>query len=532
MDSPLCELPDEILILIAEHLQGQSSALRCLALTNQHFQAIAEPVLYRDIFLRTGGQLSRLESALQSGPSRAGGVRTFDVRCLPPKAGSRPLLDLRRILCLTPNIENVVLESPFCNNSAWKGMTCRGMWPRMMASWLGPFQHAALPGVSKAYSGDDVLGDSVALPTMVTPRPLQALKQLTLHLNGATTEFWTMHEDYAGIWAHPTLEILHLSSINIPDQATSSMPSGLRTPLKRLTLDEANVTLDGLRGVLSIPKALEYLYIGENRYSPGETRSPRAQNYNRLAARDAQAFVDTLALQKHSLRELVYLSINACTDSPVPHHRRQAVDLSMFEALLELTLAGCNDDCMLSWSPQHKAPPRLQRLTVDQLAFADNDIDAATPSNIVPLFFQQTVAAAPHLKQLSVRLTHALVFNPALPWYIRLRTIVERVGKYLSKAGCILHVVRPPGQCPFVRPILFGEEEAEDVVMYVNDEIGFRNNLDAGQSAWTSEEDGVWVSEGESVSDDDSGEESGLSDSSEWDEDGDDQRDTAENLPA
>ena len=73
-----------------------------------------------------------------------------------------------------------------------------------------------------------------------------------------------MEREYTWILAHPTLEDLHFSSINLPHDVSGAVHPSSNSPLKRLTLDEANVTLDGLRSVLSFPRALECLYIGRN----------------------------------------------------------------------------------------------------------------------------------------------------------------------------------------------------------------------------------------------------------------------------
>ncbi len=74
-----------------------------------------------------------------------------------------------------------------------------------------------------------------------------------------------MERGYAWILAHPPLEDLHLSSVNLTHDVLGVVVyPNFSTPLKRLTLDETNVTLDGLRSVLSFPTALQYLYIGRN----------------------------------------------------------------------------------------------------------------------------------------------------------------------------------------------------------------------------------------------------------------------------
>ncbi|TKA75046.1 hypothetical protein B0A55_06003 [Friedmanniomyces simplex] len=255
-----------------------------------------------------------------------------------------------------------------------------------------------------------------------------------------------MNGAFAWILAHPTLEDLHLSSINIPRDTTAALNPRPRTPLKRLTLDEANVTLDGLRGVMSIPIALEYLYI-EQAHPPGE-------KYNRLATRDAQAFIDIISLQKHSLETFTYICNESTLSPRVPWtHIRQETDLSMFEVLRQLSISGCNHSYMMTWCARCKAPPRLQRLTVDELVYIDVVINEDLPPNEPPIFIKEVMAATPHLKQLDLVGTSD-DFDLSAPWMVRPREATAVDG--------------------IVRPVLYGEREPENVLMYVNDQQGFR----------------------------------------------------------
>jgi hypothetical protein len=248
MAQQLCQLPDELLIVIAEHLEQEAEALRHFSLTSKRFQAIVEPILYRNIFFRFGSQLPRLLNAVADQPRRRKGIHTLDIRCGFEERGrtsARPYVAIGRLLRLAQNTRDLTIESPYCQNTLWEAATVVNGFDDALHEWLGPIVEAALPCAS---------GPSA--------RPLQALKRVTLHLNGVGREFWTLDRDFSAILVHPTIEHLHLSSINVPSSATEGLPTDVHTPLKHLILDEANVTFSGLRGMLAIPKALEHLYVG------------------------------------------------------------------------------------------------------------------------------------------------------------------------------------------------------------------------------------------------------------------------------
>ncbi|KAK0315336.1 hypothetical protein LTR01_000633 [Friedmanniomyces endolithicus] len=147
MPSALCELPNELLANIAEHLQFDFSALRSLARTSRSFQAIAEPVLYRSIFFRNGAQLYSLQDALACESWRYRSIHTVDVRwsyqTIAPAKGE--LDALGDLISAALNIEDLTIESPYCNQNAWRRATAESGWSRTMDKWLRPIVQAAKP---------------------------------------------------------------------------------------------------------------------------------------------------------------------------------------------------------------------------------------------------------------------------------------------------------------------------------------------------------------------------------------------------
>jgi hypothetical protein len=259
MAQELSDFPEELLLAIVESL-GDADALRILALTNRKFQGLAELVLYRTIFFREEDELERLHDALKQDPRRAKAVQTIDARChlsqSPSWDEARIIRGLQRphfhtlkdVLKMTTNLRDLTLESPYCNFDMWRRHATERTWGR---TWLAWGRHI----LNTVGAHGDKIGKPAARPA------LQTLTRLTLHLNGICREFWTCNGDWALLFSHPTLIELYLSSVNVAEDTGANLPD-VRTPLKRLTLDEANVTYAGLCAVLSKPRALEYLYIG------------------------------------------------------------------------------------------------------------------------------------------------------------------------------------------------------------------------------------------------------------------------------
>jgi hypothetical protein len=98
---------------------------------------------------------------------------------------------------------------------------------------------------------------------------------------------------------HPTLRDLTLSCFDIGDDLESvlSQASG-KTLLRSLTFDECNITHSGLAAVLSMPRALENLILGERIYHTRWTHS-NLQSDPRLLLQILESQKDTLQYLKH-----------------------------------------------------------------------------------------------------------------------------------------------------------------------------------------------------------------------------------------
>ena len=120
----------------------------------------------------------------------------------------------------------------------------------------------------------------------------------------------------AVIFLHPTLRNLTVSCFDIGDDIEAYLSADLKpTALRSLTFDECNITVTGLAAILSVPKALEKLTLGERMYHT-------YTNSHLPLGRSPALLLQVLSLQKDSLQYLKH--IGGRTELPEIHN-----DLSM-----------------------------------------------------------------------------------------------------------------------------------------------------------------------------------------------------------
>lgn len=84
---------------------------------------------------------------------------------------------------------------------------------------------------------------------------------MTLHLNGPLSPYWDLDRLTVPIFRHPTLQYIHISCMNICKDDWKTEETFF-TPLKHLVLEECNIRASALVTLLSLPKALESLFLG------------------------------------------------------------------------------------------------------------------------------------------------------------------------------------------------------------------------------------------------------------------------------
>ncbi|KAH9845699.1 hypothetical protein Tdes44962_MAKER01130 [Teratosphaeria destructans] len=471
MSCHLLKLPDELIVCIVDCLNHHLPTLRQLAQVNAQFQALAEERLYRHIFFRRDVELQRLHAAISLRPSRATAVQSIDLPCQLDAAefdlfcfrrrvkdGSTNFELVSDVLVKTVNVRELTLESPYCNVvdsiPMWEP-TNDATWGRTLRAWFKPITMAA--HMSSA------------------TQSLQSLKKLTLHLNGVEREFWTASDQYADVFALENLEELHLSSVNIID-TTACHFKARRTKLKRLKLDEANISMKGLRTILAMPRALEHLYLGENVNSPDQADYPPGQEYNTLIDRNPDEFLDILSQHASTLKTLTYIpAITQLDFDHRPNLRLSGPGLSPFLRLEQTTihsyLSLSSIHQLFFRTPDH-APPNLQSLHItsgfDELIFDPSlteDVGQNLPIRRLAL---QTPTTLPSLKTLKFTFDR-IDLRPET------RHLISIIGRSLMATGTALRdygvefeVLQLPPRGRIVAPLLYGETVRPETRMFSN----------------------------------------------------------------
>lgn len=228
----------ELLILVIEQLQEDLDSLRSLCLVCSDIRHLTEPVLYREILVRSGEQCDRLLTSLDKYPRRALGIQA--INALWTYGQQSGLVAFSEIIMRSHNLKRLIFEGPLCNSGSY-------------------WQHDEGWGHFKPNLIDSLLLAG-SLPHNKFSLSSHRFKALTLHWQYGC---WTDGGDLDILFTHPTLEELTLSCANIQGTMLGGYQDSEHTPLRSLTLIECNFDCEGLRKVLSIPSALEYLHLGQ-----------------------------------------------------------------------------------------------------------------------------------------------------------------------------------------------------------------------------------------------------------------------------
>ncbi|PPJ54831.1 hypothetical protein CBER1_08428 [Cercospora berteroae] len=376
---PLLDLPNELIANVIEHVDSRKT-LRKLNRTCKRIQQLTEPILYRYALIRDGDRTRDLLRSVEHQPARAKAIHELDIPC--DCRSATWFEGLARLLETTVNVKRLMLEMPQVNNGEFED---EEPYERMTSALLRPFQAAISDADSK---------------------PLQKLQDLVLHLNGAESPYWTLDRTTLCIIQLPLLRSLTLSCVNIGDQLAEHVPHASFASLKHLILEESNITHQGLRALLSLPRALENLHLGENCHNCHHFEDVIDPAANNLFNNDPAATLEAISQQSHSLKTLVYVTPELFNGWRRKMPKRSAVDAGFvgFHLLEEVTLHGrCPnfERAVLS----SRAPPTLKVLTyqIDQMfwpPYLDSSADA--PLATIPFIRAPSSSVPPSLKTLRI----------------------------------------------------------------------------------------------------------------------------------
>lgn len=155
MAFPLLDLPNELISLVIENIDSPMLVQR-LACTCHRVQQLAEPVLYRDLLLRSGLKVIRVLDALKTRNERSSAIQRLDIPC--DQSYEHSFIAIEELLMRLPNLREFVFESPACNTGDFEDDHA---WTRMTTRLLAPFRSTQMP-----------LGDA-----SLTSLPLQKLQR-------------------------------------------------------------------------------------------------------------------------------------------------------------------------------------------------------------------------------------------------------------------------------------------------------------------------------------------------------------------
>lgn len=226
---PILNLTAELVSHIVDQIDD-AEAFRSLSQTCSQFQALAEPKLYETVFRTRTGLVPRLLNAINSKPYRAKSIRSIETRC---RSGDlTELNDLATIIGKSSNLENLILESPYCNS-------CYGqaepLWQDVLPRLLHDLGH------------------------------FSKLTTLTIHWSERDERYWLVTPGMRGIFSHLTLKHLTMSCAALHGAELKRLKEtpAKSTSLTSLTLIECEITLSALETILSLPKALSHLSLGQ-----------------------------------------------------------------------------------------------------------------------------------------------------------------------------------------------------------------------------------------------------------------------------
>ncbi|CAK3903820.1 hypothetical protein DOTSEDRAFT_90064 [Lecanosticta acicola] len=456
----LLDLPNELIAHIIEQVDSVK-ALRKLSQTCRRVQELTEPFLYRVALVRSGRRAEAILRSLETRRARAAAIRRLDVPC--DYHQHQNFEALSSLLRQARNLKTLMIESPQCNNGDFED---EPTWRVMAEHIFSPFH------------------DAVRLAEIGEPssRPLHNLRELTLHLNGIDSPYWTPSGSSLAIFQIPTLQYLKISCVNILDDLAKQLQDKPRTPLKHLELEECNITHLGLYGILSVPEALETLYLGENIYNitafMGYPVDPAS---NHLFQTNPKAALHALQQQQGSLQSLTY-----ATNERIYQHMQLArqilcdpspVDAGFagFHCLQHVTLVGqCPNferALMTSKSPpilktlEHQEISPLRRTVVNQASPLDSVPFLRAPSCSIPTTLESVDITYQSISLMNSRITEAIKNEFIQPAAVAVETMGVRMRVFNRQVA---------GYFP---PYLYGEPRPVSEMLFTGYRDGFVGKL-------------------------------------------------------
>ncbi|KAL5424887.1 hypothetical protein PMIN07_012227 [Paraphaeosphaeria minitans] len=459
----LLALVDELLLSIIDQLDSRD-ALCSLSACCRHLQALTEPYIWRSLLVTNGDRARSIAAALDVREARSSHIQELSIRY--PDCERDGIQDLNHFIVLMEKLRHLTIESPCPNNSEWKSDMEFDGWTRIDYSAL--LEASVYPRK----------GISATLPM---------LQSLTLHGHGPDERQFVFGR-CAVVFLHPTLKAITLSCTNFDAKITHADITDQQrrsTPLKSLTLIECNVNVQFLDVVLSLPKALRELDIGERLHAfPGCI--PSTDSTTRTSQ---PAFLEALIRQADSLEHLSHIGGATQYLPPIyPSFNDDSARLFHLSNLRSLSLG--IESILLGHVQRDDYPPSLRELKVLDASWANNlkgvSEDTLRHPGCVLRHCTRVVKGMTRPVDLSIVFSNpnpeqilstiptaniALVLQNIIDG--PLRTPMYTLSSLLRSSNCRLALLtsRFPTRQSYIPPYMYGEEVPFEEIFYDSDDF-------------------------------------------------------------
>ncbi|KAF1848998.1 uncharacterized protein K460DRAFT_404251 [Cucurbitaria berberidis CBS 394.84] len=469
-DRGLLSLVDELLLNIIDQIDSHKTLCN-LAATCIRFQGLVEPYVWRNLLVLRGAHARSIAVALDSREERVDYIKELSIRYKDDYKDG--IAELNHFMGLMGKLRHLTLESPCPNNSEWRSGVYFDGWSTI------------------DYTN---LLTSAVYPRQGLPLALPCLQSLTLHSHGAGDRKFSLGRAVA-MFRHPTLRKITLSCLNFDgNMSLDDIPEDDRksTPLQSLTLVECNVHVPFLAVVLSLPKALKELSIGERLHTFPECEP----SMNPSTRTSSKQFLVALQQQAHSLQRLTHIGGHIGYQTPREIDPEGSTRLQSLTRLEHLELG--LESSLYYYLRQNGFPPALKTLKMLDTAISLNaSHDLRSLLEIV--FRSLTSLVTEHLpaylpKDFTLHMNFAdhpffsqLFFmeeveeqNHIIATYFLNRPTVYKIATILKSSNsrfCISREKFSSGMS-YIPPYMHGEELPVEEMMYDSDDYWRFNGYD------------------------------------------------------
>lgn len=302
LNSAQSALPNELALLVIDHLEGDNKTLCSLARTCRSMQHLAEERLYKTVELLSVNNLHAIIAAFTLRRERVRAVQTLKILYQYKPGDLKDTDELRATFneCVADmvNLRHWHIESPY-DNFHWEGAGGEAWVEGDMQRFRRAIDTACAEGPKEA---DKIMAERRLGRDVERTVGLALLERLTIHSHGTSTDFWELNGFHC-LFQHPTLRHLHVSCVAFPAGEIPELSSHVgKTPLTSLYFDECELQPKSLLSILRTPARLKSLTLGENVFNIHRSRGPKP-----ILSKDPCASLKALSAVAHSLESLTHL---------------------------------------------------------------------------------------------------------------------------------------------------------------------------------------------------------------------------------